>query len=80
MVFYNSYGSYNFSLSTEITCPILGTPPFGEKSVCGNKLGSKCKFTCNEGYVMVKGNSLRVCRGKGEWDGIDPLCSREYKI
>ena len=45
--------------------------------------GSKVNYTCNEGFSLVEGNSIRTCSEGcdhgtvGEWDGQKPICQRK---
>ena len=57
-------------------CPALDEIANGEMSCTrGNKLGSLCKFECNEGYVLSpKDHQGYLCYKKSEWIGLNASC------
>ncbi len=62
-----------------IECPPLSAPVHGAMSDCTRDLGATCSFTCSDGHLLDRGASMRTCQSNGEWDGNEPVCSREYQ-
>lgn len=59
-----------------ITCPQLEAPENGYfvgVKECPNVMNAACGVRCNVGYNL-RGNSIRVCRQDGAWDGVAPRC------
>jgi len=69
-------------LCTAVTCSQLETPlgaSLKERPSCNNAYGSKCVFTCKDGFVMSrkKGearNVTRSCLQSGQWSGNHIKC------
>jgi len=57
-----------------IACIIRSRPANGNVACDGNKLNSKCTFSCDVGYLL-KGEKDQVCRDSGSWDAPPPSCS-----
>ena len=53
--------------------PDLGN---GNITVTGQTEGSDATYTCNDGYQLTGGNSIRTCVDTGMWSGQEPTCLR----
>ena len=61
---------------TEIQCPALEAPANGSIITCDEtKVGSNCTMTCNDGFIVSRGSSIRRCQENGQWDGRDIGCT-----
>ena len=65
-------------------CPSLPTPVDGSvRFTDGQNNNSEATFSCNEGFTLVQGERLRVCRVNrakvaGVWDGQSPKCIGKF--
>ena len=72
---------------TVVTCPSLSDPVNGSVSCTnGNASGSKCTYSCDDGYSLV-GESELTCNDDkdldsdvGEWNAVSPVCASTYEI
>ena len=63
----------------DLKCPKPRTLTNGRRVVEGKKFNETATFTCNAGYTLI-GASVRTCRGKGVWDGLEPICGKLKSI
>ncbi|CAB4041226.1 Hypothetical predicted protein, partial [Paramuricea clavata] len=47
----------------------------GRRVVQGRKFNKTVTFTCDPGFTL-SGSSVRMCRGLGTWDGMEPKCGK----
>lgn len=55
-------------------CQSLANPANGQCTAHANKYSDQAYCTCNSGYELVSGDSLRVCQQDGQWSGTDLTC------
>ena len=69
--------NYMFSNSA-LFCDVLDEIANSEMTCTrGNKLGSVCKFKCNDGYVLhPEDYQGKLCYKKSEWIGSTALCTK----
>ncbi len=67
-------------------CPDLPDPVYGNIIFINDTtalfdLGTHAMYKCNDGFVPVGGDAIRVClnigQNEGQWDGTAPSCERE---
>lgn len=75
----NNY-THGFSSSTitEIKCPDLRAPKYGQVQLNSTVYDSKARYYCDHGYLLY-GEEYRYCGYKGKWSGSVPTCKREYE-
>ncbi|KAJ8300970.1 hypothetical protein KUTeg_022489 [Tegillarca granosa] len=66
---------YGFGM-TLIRCPFLEAPENGNRSVSGYLPGDNATIMCDEGFVMIQGNSIRYCTVNGSWTGTASICAK----
>ena len=68
--------SYYVSLP-DVECVNLRNPANGMVTTTGNDFGSRARYRCNPGHLLV-GDQTRVCEANGHWSGQDPECRCTY--
>ena len=63
---------------TGITCPDLDPIGNGTLVISGSGLGSTATYSCDDGYILSDGFTVRVCTEHGEWTGRAGFCERTY--
>ena len=53
---------------------MLDAPENGRIVSCHNGLSQKCVFDCNDGYILIRGSSVRTCLPNSVWDGVETVC------
>ncbi|CAH1248696.1 CSMD1 [Branchiostoma lanceolatum] len=59
-----------------IECAMPQTPPNSDMTVFGNTFGYTTTTTCDPGYDLVSGDTVRTCQASGEWSGSPVLCQK----
>lgn len=62
---------------TDVECVNLQNPANGMVTTTGIDFGSKARYRCNRGHLLV-GGQTRVCEANGHWSGQDPECRCTY--
>ena len=67
---------YFYSVSAVVDCGSLEDPANGqvEFSNTSTTFGSTANYTCNLGYRLLDGSSIRTCEASGDWTGDSPSC------
>ena len=67
---------FNYLLA-EVSCPALTVIEFSSNTTTlGDGLyGDQITVTCNVGYELTSGSSVRNCTSSGTWDGSAPVCT-----
>ena len=66
---------------TGVVCPAISAPDNGQLSLTnGVVFGSRASYSCNQGYDLVNGASIRSCRANGVWSSVAPTCPRTLLI
>ncbi len=78
----------SFPLYTDGTCEAVDAIPNGVLTYSVDKTddfpsGTTAMYVCNDGYVLMNGNSVRVCQvetgsASGNFTGVEPDCIRKY--
>ncbi len=76
---------FHFCVSVLLTlsvvdCGALDDPSGGVVDPHGTTYRSVATYSCNEGYVMTGGDSVRVCEFNGIWLGSEPTCERKQTV
>ena len=58
-------------------CPPVEPIANGRVVVSGSGLSDSATYSCNEGYVLFHGYTVRRCTGDLEWDGYVGICKRK---
>ena len=59
-----------------VRCPDLPDPVDGSVELrSGTEVGSIAVYSCNEGFVLFGGFSIRQCGSDGMWSGKAPVCN-----
>lgn len=61
----------------DVECVTLRNPANGMVTTTGNDFGSRARYRCHSGYLLV-GDQARVCEANGYWSGQDPECRCTY--
>ncbi len=40
----------------------------------GTTVGSTASYTCDQGFFLTNGDSVRQCQPNGQWSGNEPTC------
>ena len=59
-----------------IDCGLPPKPDYGSVSYKSTKCGSKAYYSCDYGYLLTGGSSVRKCQPNGYWSGKTPKCLR----
>lgn len=52
----------------------LPPPLNGDVSLSGTLERDTAVYSCNEGYTLEVGDTIRMCTSDGEWSGTEPVC------
>ena len=52
----------------------------GQRSYSGTTFGYTVTYTCNSGYRMTAGSTIRTCQSDGQWSGSHPTCTRKFTL
>ena len=61
----------------DVECVNLRNPANGMVTTTGNDFGSRARYRCHSGYLLV-GDQARVCEANGRWSGQEPECRCTY--
>ncbi|XP_078664783.1 sushi, von Willebrand factor type A, EGF and pentraxin domain-containing protein 1-like [Branchiostoma floridae x Branchiostoma belcheri] len=59
-----------------VECSTLQAPPNSDMAVSGNTFGNTATTSCDPGYDLVNGDTVRSCQASGEWSGSSVLCQK----
>eukprot|EP00117_Sycon_ciliatum_P031397 scpid3721/ scgid0121/ Sushi, von Willebrand factor type A, EGF and pentraxin domain-containing protein 1; CCP module-containing protein 22; Polydom; Selectin-like osteoblast-derived protein; Serologically defined breast cancer antigen NY-BR-38 len=61
-----------------VQCPALSLPNgLLNPASPSNSFGTSIRFSCTDGYRLTDGDTVRTCRGNGQWSGRLPRCVLE---
>ncbi|KAK2192700.1 hypothetical protein NP493_25g07031 [Ridgeia piscesae] len=61
---------------TAITCPTPELPHMATYKVTAVTYMSQVTYSCRPGYVMARGDEMRICEENGRWSGTAPTCEK----
>lgn len=70
----NGTWSETVPICRPIDCGDPGTPANSVRDLTGTRLLSTVRYSCNDGYSLVGGSSIRECLSNGSWSGVTPEC------
>ena len=66
---------------TVVVCPAISAPDNGQLSLTnGFDFNSRASYSCDQGYNLVDGAFLRLCRANGAWSSVAPTCERKLLV
>ena len=68
---------YNIIFIVVIACPPIEPLADGQVVVSGSGLGDTATYSCNEGFILSDGFTVRVCKEDHEWTGRAGVCKRK---
>ena len=60
-----------------IACPPIEPLADGRVVATGRGLGATATYSCNEGFILSDGFTVRVCMENHEWTGKVGVCTRK---
>ena len=57
-----------------LTAPSNGSISYAEDMTADFEFMTTVTYSCNSGFALLEGDSMRECLGKNEWSGSPPLC------
>ena len=61
-----------------VGCCSLNDPVNGQVEFSNTTVGSTANYTCNRGYILSNGSSIRTCQANGAWSGSPPSCECQW--
>ncbi|CAH1248684.1 CSMD1 [Branchiostoma lanceolatum] len=64
----------------DVECSLLPTPSNSNMIVSGVSFGDTANITCEPGYDLVSGDTVRTYQASGEWSGTPGLCQKKCYV
>lgn len=74
--FIDKFNVLKGDLEKVVRCPYLDTPENGKRNVTGYSPGANATFECFFDFVVISGDTRRVCLEDGTWSGSTVICAQ----